>query len=226
MAVFPSRIEFAAFLQYAPRGSSTISAASRDVAYKVKQDGFIRVPQQRGGTTSVRVIDYAAKRLAEEIPRHPFLGDYFNPSVSLVPVPRSSPQKPGSLWPTLRICEEILAQGLSANVLSCLKRTQPVQKSATAGPGQRPDPEAHYNSAQVVMPGFHLSPKAITLVDDVVTRGSTFVGLAKRLEEAFPGVEIRCFALIRTISGGEVPTILDPVKGTVTYSGGQLNRHT
>ena len=68
-------------------------------------------------------------------------------------------------------------------------------------------------------------PRAITLVDDVVTRGSSFVGLMPHLEDAFPGIAIRCFAPVRTISGGEIDRILDPVEGMITYNGTDLHRH-
>ncbi|HKI17348.1 MAG TPA: hypothetical protein VKA15_05690 [Isosphaeraceae bacterium] len=67
--------------------------------------------------------------------------------------------------------------------------------------------------------------RAITLIDDVITRGSSFVGLVPRPQEAFPGIEIRCFALVRTMSAGEVDRILDPVEGTITYDRSELRRH-
>jgi hypothetical protein len=216
MVAFPSKIDFASFLQYAPRGSSAVSGSSRDVAYKVKQDGYVN---------GVRIIDHSAKRLAEELPNFPFLTSYFNDEVTLVPAPRSSPLVQNALWVPQRLAHAIKARGLAANVLPCLERIQPVQKSATAGPGQRPEPEAHYDSVEVKKQGILFTPKAITIVDDVITRGSTFFGLAKRLEEAFPGVQIRCFALIRTISGADVPTILAPVEGSISLVGGQLSRY-
>jgi hypothetical protein len=164
MVAFPSKIEFTSFLQYAPRGSSTISAASRDIAYKVKQVGHVR---------QVRIIDHAAKRLFEEIPNYPFLGDCFNESLTLVPAPRSAPLLRNALWVPRRICESIKAFGLATSILPCLERTQPVRKSATAAPRQRPGPEDHYNSVKVNAPSLISNPKAITLVDDVITRGST-----------------------------------------------------
>jgi hypothetical protein len=224
MVVFPSRIAFASFLQYAPRGTSSASATSRHVTYKLKQDGFIRITQ--GGTLSpVRVIDYAARRLSEELPNFPFLANYFNASVTLVPVPRSTPLYPGALWVPERLCEAIRARGLAANVLSCATRTTPVRRSAMAGPGQRPGPQDHYDSLEVNTQGLPVPPQAITIVDDVITRGSTFLGLSKRLEEAFPGVEIRCFALVRTISSGDISAMKDPVQGTISFQGGTLSRH-
>jgi Transposase DDE domain len=68
------------------------------------------------------------------------------------------------------------------------------------------------------------SPTAVTLVDDVVTRGATFVGLLPHLEAAFPGGPIHCFALVRTMSYGEISQIRDAVEGVVTFEHGNLHR--
>jgi hypothetical protein len=64
----------------------------------------------------------------------------------------------------------------------------------------------------------------ITLVDDVVTRGASFVGMYARLREAYPNARIHCFALIRTISSGEIDAILDPVQGEIRYENDRLSR--
>jgi hypothetical protein len=216
MAKLPSSLTFASLLQYAPRGQSDPSVRSRDVMYKIKQDGYVG---------RFRIIDFSAERLAQQIAAYPFLGDYFNSSVTLVPAPRSSPPiRPDALWPSLRICRAILARGLGADVVPCIRRTYAVRKSSTAAAGPRPGPAEHYASARVVRKK-RRAPRAITLEDDVITRGSTFVGLVPRLEEAFPGVEIRCFALVRTQSTGEIDRILDPVERTITYDGADLRRH-
>ena len=132
------RLPYAAFLRYSPRGIFAISKHSKDVTLAIKGDSFIR---------GHRVIDYAARRIGEERGNYPFLSAYFNASVTIVPAPRSSPLKnPKALWPALRICQSLKAQGCAAAVLPCLKRVKPVTKSATAGSGQRPDPNAHYES--------------------------------------------------------------------------------
>jgi hypothetical protein len=125
-------------LQYSPRGTSAISKHSKDVTLAIKRNSFIR---------GHRVIDFAARRIREERANYPFLSAYFNGSVTLVPAPRSSPVKdPKALWPALRICQSLKAEGCAAAVLPCLKRVKPVTKSASAGSAQRPDPDAHYES--------------------------------------------------------------------------------
>ena len=61
-------------------------------------------------------------------------------------------------------------------------------------------------------------------MDDVITRGSSFVGMVPHIQEAFPDTAIRCFALIRTISTGDIDAIFAPTAGTITYHDGLLMR--
>jgi hypothetical protein len=216
MASFPSKLPFAAFLQYSPRGTSTTSLQSKDVTLAIKRDGFL------GG---VRVIDFAARRIREERANYPFLSGYLNGSVTLVPAPRSSPQKdPRALWPALRISQSLKDEGCGGQILPCLKRIKPVTKSATAGSGQRPDPDMHYQSFEVDTQAGLRPPASITVVDDVITRGSTLLAMFQRLAEAFPHAQIRCFAVVRTMSGVEVDQIMSPVEGIVSFSGTHLLR--
>ena len=216
MAPFPSRLPYAAFLQYSPRGTSAISKHSKDVTLAIKRDGFIR---------GHRVIDFATRRIREERANYSFLSAYFNGAVALVPAPRSSPVKdPRALWPALRICQSLKAVGCAARVFPCLKRVKPVTKSATAGSAQRPDPATHYESLAVEPQAPLRPPATITLVDDVITRGATFLAMYQRLAEAFPQAEIRCFAVVRTMSGVEVDPIMSPVEGLILFDGANLQR--
>jgi len=185
------------------------------VTYKVKTDGFM-------GAT--RVIAHAARRIAEHLNASPFLQDCFGPGVTLVPIPRSSPRRTGFLWPAERICACLLAAGLGHELLRCLERTRPVQRASLAATGQRPNPPDHYDSTRIHAPHPLAHPERITLVDDVITRGSSFVGMVPRIHEAYPDATVRCFALIRTISTGEVQAIFAPTAGIITYRNGLLLR--
>src|SRR3954447_21123790 len=159
MATFPSSLPYGAFLQYSPRGSTATSKHSKDVTLAIKADRFIR---------GHRVIDFAARRIHEERDNYPFLASYFGGTVTLVPAPRSSPLKdPKALWPALRICKSLVAEGCAAGLRACLKRVKPVTKSATAGSGQRPGPDVHYESFEVDPQAMLPAPTTITLVDDV-----------------------------------------------------------
>ena len=192
-----------------------MSQASRTVTYKVKSDGFIG---------STRVIAHAARRVAEHRDAYAFLQDCFGSDVTLVPLPRSSPRRAGFLWPAERICACLLAEGLGRDILRCLARTQPVQQASSAAAGQRPNPPDHYASITVRAPRSRAYPSRITLVDDVITRGSSFVGIAPRIQEAYPDATVQCFALVRTISTGDVDVIFAPTVGTITYRDGLLMR--
>lgn len=213
MRQFPSSLEFASLLQYSPRGTSDVSKQSRVVTYALKQDGVY---------SKRNVIDYSAEVVEQELASHAFLADYFADDVSLVPVPRSSPQRAEALWPPLRICQALLKRGLVKEVLPCLKRKSPVRKASLPGL-KRPEPADHFNSILLTSQPSPM-PARITLVDDVITRGSSFMGIFPHLAAAFPGVPIHCFAIVRTVSMGEISTIREPVCGTVTYQSGQCVR--
>lgn len=65
----------------------------------------------------------------------------------------------------------------------------------------------------------------LTLVDDVITRGRTLLAAAGMLHEAFPGAEIRAFALVRTLGRGEtLHRVLDPCEGEVRWAWGDARR--
>lgn len=221
MNQFPSSFPFYAYVQYSPRGQSPASVFSRDVTYKVKQDGFIDT-----GQGPERVIDFVARRIHDRLAEYPFLHECLGPDVLLVPVPRSSPLRDqNSLWPTKRIAEAFVAHGLGSHLIPCLVRTRPVQKSSQAAPGQRPSPQDHYDSVTVASQLPLPAHQRVTLIDDVITRGSTFLGLVPHLQAAFPRATICCFALIRTMSGIEIDAIRSPVKGEIRVSYGRPQRH-
>lgn len=219
MPQFPSSLAFASFLQYRPKSSDAVAVQSREVTYAIKQDKFIV-----SGGKSVRVIPLVAERIKAAIVDHPFIGNYFGPDVVLVPTPRSSPLTPGALWPAERICEALVAAGLGERVERCLERTRGIVKSATAGPGGRPGPQEHFDSIAVQKQQTLQAAKSITVVDDVITRGATFVGIMPHLQAVFPNVPIRFFAVVRTMSYGEIQQLRDPVEGTITFEHRNLLR--
>ena len=213
---FPSELEFCSFLQYSPDGTSRASETSRVVCRAIKTDSSI--------LNGFWVIKEAGKRIAERLEEFPFLKNCFDSETVLVPIPRSSPLSDrNALWPGRRICEELLSQGLARDFVPALERTTAVTKAATAAKGRRPTPSEHFDSVRVAKQ-LQFVPQKITLVDDVITQGSTFIGLYPRMREAFPKSEIHCFALVRSMRGTNIDTILAPVLGAIEFSHGNLHR--
>lgn len=62
----------------------------------------------------------------------------------------------------------------------------------------------------------------IVVVDDIVTRGSTFLGAAARVSEVYPRAVIRAFAVARTARLTD--EIEDPCVGAITVVGDNPRR--
>jgi hypothetical protein len=222
---FPSKLSYAAFLNYSPRGVSRVSQVSRVFRDAIKNDGYVSITKD-GKTESVRGIAVVVARLREALGMHSFLRECLSPQGALVPIPRSAPlANKDALWPSRRICEDLVAAGLGAEVTPLLKRQTAVQKAATAPQGKRPGPEEHFESTIIDNEVPALIERPLTLVDDIVTRGASFVGMFRRLTEAFPNRKISCFALIQTVTEGEIDAIIAPIQGIITrYPSGKLWR--
>jgi adenine/guanine phosphoribosyltransferase-like PRPP-binding protein len=75
-----------------------------------------------------------------------------------------------------------------------------------------------------VSPGIE-QPARITLVDDVVTKGATLLAAASLVAEAFPGIDVRAFTLVRTMGlVPEIERIVDPVFGRIKTDRGGADR--
>ena len=164
-----------------------------------------------------RTLDSAITILERRDPGIEVLDDFLNDSVTLVPVPRSAPLVDGALWPSEVVAETLQAHGFGEAVLPCISRVTPVRKSAFQAPGNRPTIEEHYDSLEVQ--GGLFQPDEITLVDDVITKGSTQLACAMRLRDVFPNATIRAFAMVRTKGFGEIETIVSPYQGRIFVSG-------
>jgi hypothetical protein len=156
-----SEVRFASFLIYSPRGKSDVSVRSRQIRDRVK------------GDHSGDIEQIAARIATDGNPCAPILG----PEVVLVPAPRSAPLVAGALWPARRVAEELVKQGLGQAVLPLLSRAVAVPKSAFAPPGERPTPQRHLESF-AFQPQL-VNPDQITVVDDFITKGATFLPLRR-----------------------------------------------
>ena len=164
-----------------------------------------------------------ARRVCQEATYSPLLAGFFEPTDLLVPVPGSAPYSSGDPWVSQDLALALVKEGLGGAAWTGLHRVRAVRKSATAAPGTRPTVNLHYDSFYVERPAE--PPEGIVLIDDVVTKGRTLLAAASRVQEAFPGVHVRGFALLRTM--GRISTVeqlLDPCKGQIRWRGGDAHR--
>ena len=166
------------------------------------------------GSSSIEPSKVVAQILVKNLShwRSVFHGD-----VVLVPVPRSAPIRKNDLWPPFLIAEEMQKAGLG-RVLTLLERVERVNPSSRSLAKERPSPKEHFESIRLLELSV-VDVKNVILVDDLVTRGHTFMGCAWKIDEAYPNVGIHAFAAIRTISNPEeFKGFYDPVEqGMITY---------
>ena len=202
-----SHVEFGSLLTYAPRGTSKEADLARTVMTFLKNDRVMK--------SGILSSENMARIIKKNIKKFPF-ADYFNSNTILVPAPKSSLLKPGTLWVSERLTTALVRNGLGKASESCLERIKAVSRSSGQRDGtKRPKAFQHYESMSVKKLLFE--PEEIVLVDDVITRGSTIMGGVNRLAEAFPNTKIRAFAMMRVISEAEYFVYVeDPCIGKIT----------
>ncbi len=205
-----TNIEFGSLLTYSPRGSTDEEARSRTFMATLKSDGCLEKEK-------IPMTEYIAQGIKNNLEKLPF-AHFFKVNPILIPTPSSSHTKPNTLWVPQRLAIALVNNGLGKKVSSCLERTKPLRKSHTSSSKDRPKAQEHYDTMAVQK---ELSePDEILLIDDLITRGSTFVGAAIRLRDAFPNANIRAFAGIKTISKSEnFKKIYHPCIGEINFNG-------
>lgn len=201
MAELLTHVEFASFLVYAPRPSVECARNSLKVRNGVKFDTH-------------GIIALAAKRIVERWDED-LLGSFLGPNVLLVPAPRSSPIVAGTLWPSARICDELVARNLGSEFRPLIRRELSIKKSATAE--RRPTALQHIDTLRPAVETSDYSAESITIVDDIVTTGTTLLACASVISQALPNVPVRAFALVRTLSSPDthIGEFIDPCKGSI-----------
>ncbi len=201
-------LRYGSLLGYAPRGTSAAAKESRALCYAVKQLGVLGSPPEPA-------VDVLIGRFASTLAT---LGELLGPEVALVPCPPSAPsdtsvQTASSSAPQ-RICRALVRNALCAELLPCLERTEAVRKSAFAAPGERLSVERHLETMRISE--LPVRPKRVTIVDDVVTKGTTLLAAAALLRRVLPDADIAAFALLRTIPvGARIERVVDPVVGRI-----------
>ena len=136
----------------------------------------------------------------------------------MVPVSPSSLLTKDSLWVPQRLAKALVRRGLGKSVAECVKLVQSIRKSSKSSPENRPQVFEHYDSVQVEK--IFSKSDEILLVDNIVTRGATLIGIANKLADIFPNARIRGFAAMRTISDpSRFVKINDPFTGIIQLVG-------
>jgi hypothetical protein len=204
------RVAYASCYVYSPSGTGAVCARSRLLCSLLKAGD------------AQYMIKYAVRvhQLALESSR---LAGFFCSSDVFVPVPRCVPGSSSGTWVAADLSHALVQEGLGAMTWPGLRRISAVRKSATAAPGERPSVALHYASFSLDRPP--VDPTGVVLVDDVITRGRTLLAAASRVREAFPGANVRAFALLRTM--GQIPgvaALLDPCTGEIRWRAGDAHR--
>lgn len=220
-----SNLTFGSFLVYVPkRRIAQVPDDLRDDAVTANNIMFaVKQEKMTGkGPTSKWLAGELKSHLSKQSSP---LKELLGPSKVLIPMPGSSPLAANALWVPKLIADALCAEGLGASTLPCVQREMAVAKSAFAGPGGRADPDKHYDSMAIVPQlGW---PKEVVLIDDVVTRGSTFLGAASLLHDAHPDMTITSFAMILTVrDAADFKRVDNPCVGSITMDRlGNLHRN-
>jgi hypothetical protein len=204
------RVVFASCYAYSPAGASAICARSR----------LLRALLKEG---DAHFMNKYAVRVRQQTEAASALAGFFLSGDLLVPVPRSAP-KAGGTWAAAELACALVREGVGCATWPGLRRISAVRKSATAAKGWRPTVARHYDSFRLELPD--LRPGSVVLIDDVITKGRTLLAAAACVREALPDVQVRAFALLRTL--GLIPDIrnlLEPCRGEILWKGGDAQRN-
>jgi hypothetical protein len=215
MPNLPSEIAYCSLLSYPTHPNTRDEQHAKDVSVDLKQG-------RRYTNPPCTISQLIAQRVLEQRDLPAFEG-FFGPDVLAIPVPSSSLKRPGSLWIPQDLAYALKDAGLVGDVMPLLERTTALPKSAFSLASERSKAMDHYGSVQVSMK--LIAPSSILLVDDVITRGATMLGVAGRVMESYPSMLVQGFAAMRAVSNqGEFKSLMDPCCGKVTLQGDQTRR--
>ncbi len=178
------------------------------------------------GSPPVPLSDLMVSVIKSGVPEVAYIASMLSPAAVLVPVPKSSLFKEGSLWVPDQIAISFVRSSLGGRSAHLLARTRAIPKAAPSVSSGRPRPTALDHLQTLSVQTELRFPLEIVLVDDVVTTGSTLLGCANKLLESYPSIPIRGFAAMRAVSNPlDFKHTLDPTIGTITLrSDGRCHR--
>lgn len=121
------------------------------------------------------------------------------------------------MWPGLDIANELLAQRLARDVQKLLVRSRSVPRAHEQLPTNRPKFEQLVDSLEW-RGDLGADLRRIIVVDDVVTRGTTFLSAREVIQRVHPWLDVVGFAAVRTMSFEIVTEPLAPTTGNVTLA--------
>ena len=191
-------MEYGALLTYCPHGKNPDATNEEKRAYAVmdavKNDGMVASGDR---VRTVPISERVAEMMREKWASLQFR-TFFTADTVLVPVPKSGKRMAHELWVPERVATALSQAGIGGQVSPCLVRETPIRKSAYCAPEDRPTAAEHYGTLAV---DSRISvPERVVLVDDVVTSGAMLLASANKLADAYHGVQVRAFAVIRTQS--------------------------
>jgi hypothetical protein len=110
----------------------------------IKEDQNVLVGTERKSQRSIPTFVNVLKQKQEE-----HFEWLFADGPILVPMPRSSLSRPGSLVPALSICQEMVNAGIGSEVRQLLTRVKAIQKAAFAKPEDRPTIQNRIDSIEI-----------------------------------------------------------------------------
>lgn len=190
--------EFMTLLVYSPRGISENAQFSRVLAGSCKNG-------------EPRFAANVALKLRELNAESYFLNS------ALIPIPRSTPLVPGAVFPSRILAETLVNNNLGNTVHSCLKRTQPINKSSNNFSAQTRNTVPTHLGSLEVEPIIIPEPTLI-LIDDIFTLGRTAMASAMKLQAVYPDKEIKIFCPFRTRGMEDRNLLISLEKGTIDLS--------
>ena len=188
---------------YSPRGPGPAAEASRQLRRRLKAADVDWLPRY---VTRVRQLEKETEIFA----------GLFGDDVVLVPVPGCRPERSESPWAAGHLATVMQEAGLGGSVWRGLRRIKTIPKSASAPAWHRPFVHQHYTSIGVAT-DLPVARKFV-IVDDVISKGRTLLGVAQRLREACPRSHIQAFALLRTMSlVADIGQLVDPCRGEIRW---------
>jgi predicted amidophosphoribosyltransferase len=209
---FLSNLKFGSYLNYCSNKNATSNNAkmSRNIVWLIKNN-------------KENIIQRALGHLKENI-NSSILKDFFDEDSVLVPIPRSKPQFSAStIYPSQIICQELVNLSLGKTVKEAVKRVEPIIPTHFRNKGERPKIKEHIETSEI-HEELTIFESKIILVDDVITKGTTFLAYASMLKERYPLIEIKAFALTRTRGFGDIEQLIEPFIGEIYEKNGEGNR--